>query len=134
MTKEDWAYVEETVKRPYKIVKLNCDGYILSLRLRRVDVYKLAICVYVNSKLRGDWILNDCEERRRFFKRTQKSILSASGMKKFRKLSKKEQEEWREKFFYDIYSPCWTSFGSLKKHLEENNESIELVKGNRGEA
>ena len=134
MTKEDWAYVEETLKSPYKIVKLNCDGYILGLHLQRIGTYKLAICVYVNSKLRGDWILNDCEERRRFFKRTQKSILSASGMKKFRKLSKKEQEEWREKFFYDIYSPCWTSFGSLKKHLEENNESIELVKGNRGEA
>ena len=128
MTKEDWAYVEETVKRLYKIVKLNCDGYILSLRLRRVDVYKLAICVYVNSKLRGDWILNDCEERRRFFKRTQKSILSASGMKIFRKLSKKKQEEWRGSYFYDIYLPYWTSFRSLKKHLIENNKSIELVK------
>ena len=128
MTKEDWAYVEETVKRPYKIVKLNCDGYILSLRLRRVDVYKLAICVRVNGELSVDWIVNDCEERRRFFRKTQGSILSASGMKIFRKLSKKKQEEWRGSYFYDIYLPYWTSFRSLKKHLIENNKSIELVK------
>lgn len=128
MTKEDWAYVEETVKRLYKIVKLNCDGYILSLRLRRVDVYKLAICVRVNGELSVDWIVNDCEERRRFFRKTQGSILSASGMKIFRKLSKKKQEEWRGSYFYDIYLPYWTSFRSLKKHLIENNKSIELVK------
>ena len=128
MTKEDWAYVEETLKSPYKIVKLNCDGYILSLRLRRVDVYKLAICVRVNGELSVDWIVNDCEERRRFFRKTQGSILSASGMKIFRKLSKKKQEEWRGSYFYDIYLPYWTSFRSLKKHLIENNKSIELVK------
>ena len=115
MTKEDWAYV-------------NCDGYILSLRLRRVDVYKLAICVRVNGELSVDWIVNDCEERRRFFRKTQGSILSASGMKIFRKLSKKKQEEWRGSYFYDIYLPYWTSFRSLKKHLIENNKSIELVK------
>ena len=128
MTKEDWVYVEETLKSPYKIVKLNCDGYILSLRLRRVDVYKLAICVRVNGELSVDWIVNDCEERRRFFRKTQGSILSASGMKIFRKLSKKKQEEWRGSYIYDIYLPYWTSFRSLKKHLIENNKSIELVK------
>lgn len=116
MTKEDWAYVEETLKSPYKIVKINCDGYILSLRLRRVDVYKLAICVRVNGELSVDWIVNDCEERRRFFRKTQGSILSASGTKIFRKLSKKKQEEWRGSYFYDIYLPYWTSFRSLKKH------------------
>ena len=128
MTKEDWVYVEETLKSPYKIVKLNCDGYILSLRLRRVDVYKLAICVRVNGELSVDWIVHDCEERRRCFRKTQGSILSASGMKIFRKLSKKKQEEWRGSYFYDIYLPYWTSFRSLKKHLIENNKSIELVK------
>ena len=130
MTKDDWVYVEETLKNPYKIVKLNCDGYILNLRLRRVDVYKLAICVRVNGELSVDWIVNDCEERRRFFRKTQNSILSASGMKKFRKLPKKKQEECRGSYFYNIYLPYWTSFRSLKKHLEENNKSIELVKGN----
>ena len=128
MTKEDWAYVEETLKSPYKIVKLNCDGYILGLQLQRIETYKLAICVYVNDVFKGKWLLNDCEERKRFFRKSHKSILTAKGKAEFKKLSKKKQAEWRERYFYDTYTPYWTSFRSLKKHLIENNKSIELVK------
>ena len=42
--------------------------------------------------------------------------------------TKSRQKELHEKYFYDVYKPYWTSFRRLKKHLMENNESIELIK------
>lgn len=126
MTNEDWAYVEESLKIPFKFVTLECDGYKLDLCLQRINTYKMAICFYVNGYLKCEWF-NDCEERRRFFKRAEKSILTPEGKKKFKKMSKKKQAELHDSYFYETYAPYWTSFKSLKKHLIENNESIELI-------
>ena len=127
MTKEDWEYVEEVLKNPFEFVTLQCDEYKLELCLRRISTYKMAIFFYVNGQFKGNWWFNDCEERRRFFKRTERSILTREGKKKFKKMSKKKQAELHDKYFFKGYTPYWTSFRSLKKHLIENNESIELI-------
>ena len=126
MTKEDWKYVEEVLKNPFEFVTLQCDEYKLELCLRRISTYKMAIFFYVNGYFKGEWF-KDCEERRRFFKRTEHSILTREGKKKFKKMSKKKQAELHDKCFYEGYTPYWTSFRSLKKHLIENNEKIELM-------
>lgn len=42
-------------------------------------------------------------------------------------IPKKEHKQYlKEK--YEYYQTHWTSFGGLKAHLIQNNESIELVK------
>lgn len=128
MTNTEWKEVEERLKSPFNVVRLKCDEYELSLVLSRISTYKMAICFYVNGVLKGEWLTHDCEERRRFFDKSQKSILTAKGKAEFKKLSKKDQKELSEKFFYDTYKACWTSFKRLKKHLIENNENIELIK------
>lgn len=128
MTKEEWKKVEEDLKSPFRTVRLNCDGYKLSLALVRISTYQMGICPYIDGKIKGEWLLKDCEERRRFFDRGERSILTAKGKKEYAKLSKKRQKELHEKYFYDVYKPYWTSFRRLKKHLMENNESIELIK------
>lgn len=128
MTKEEWKQAEEDLKFLFKTVKLNCDGYELALSLQRLDTYRNVIVFYVNGVFNGKWLLEDCEERRRFFRKEKRSLLTAKGKAQFKKLSKKKQAEWSDKFFYDVYTPYWTSFKSLKKHLTQNNESIELIK------
>lgn len=127
MTNNEWKQVEDDLKSPYKFVKLLCDGYELTLCLQRISVYKNVIAFYVNGVFKGEWLAKDCEERKRFFRKGHKSILTAKEKAEFKKLSKKKQAEWRERFFYDTYTPYWTSFRSLKKHLIENNKVIELI-------
>ena len=130
MTKQDWAYVEGRLKKQYHRVGLNCDGYRVSLLLSRVGDFELAITVFVNGEINGSWLVNDCEERRRFMKPTTKYVMSAkdhkSWVKDFGKRWLKAHGTDVDKT-YTSYLPWWKSFRSLKAHLIKNNSSIELV-------
>lgn len=131
MTKEEWKQAEETLKSFFSPVRLKADGYDVALCLERVGVYQNRIMVYVNGKFRWEWLSEECEERRRFCQKKMRSLLTAKQKADFRKLSKKQQKELAERYHsweYAAYSPQWSSFGALKKHLTANNQSIELVR------
>ena len=131
MTKDEWKQVEEALKDFYSIVRLKADGYEVGLTLKRVSTYKNAIMIYVGGVFKGEWLTKDCEERRRFCQRSVRSLLTNKEKAAFKKLSKKSQKEQMERyhnFTFETYSPYWTSFGALKKHLIANNQNIELVK------
>jgi hypothetical protein len=132
MTPQDWKEVEERLQSFYDIVELNCDGYIVSLILKRITAYRNAIMIYVNGAFEGRWLAEDCEERRRFIQARQRYFHS----QKERDLLKKYLERWCKdsKLLdpdakYTYYSSCWTSFGALKRHLIQNNKEIKLING-----
>jgi hypothetical protein len=129
LTKEEWIKVQERLSSLFCVVNLKIDGYNVALSLTRISTYKNAIAVYVDGGFRGKWLIEDCEERRRFLQKRERSLLSDKQMASIKKLSKKRQKEFMEKYNtkYDTYSSHWTSFGALKKHLIANNENIELV-------
>lgn len=129
MTKEDWNKVKEALESIFRIAKLRIDDYEVSIALRRYGVYKNVIAIYVNEKFEGKWLCEDCEERRRFCRKREKSLLSSKQKKNLSKLSKKTQKEllMDRKTTFIYYEPYWTSFNSLKKHLIDNNKCIELI-------
>jgi hypothetical protein len=129
MTKDEWKKVEEKMKRLHDIVELQCDPYKVKLVLSRISQFKNGILVFVNEQIKGEWLLNECEERRRFYRKITKSL----GMKKsqkelFKKMSKRLQKEIMADRKYSYYSEYWTSFNSLKRHFIKENGSIELIK------
>lgn len=131
MTKEEWKQAEEALKSLFGGVKLNCDGYEVTLYLRQVSQFKNAILVYVNGVFRGKWLVEDCEERRRFFPCKKKTIVTdkdikAIGSSDFR-MTKKRIQEYKDKCSYNTYSSAWTNFKAMKKHFEANNLNIELM-------
>lgn len=131
MTKEEWKRVEETLKGFYHTVYLKVDGYDVAICLERVGVYKNMIMIYIGGQFQGKWLAADCEERRRFCQRKMHSLLNAKEKASFRKFPKRVQKELAEKhhnFQCESYSPQWSSFGALKKHLIANNQSVELMK------
>lgn len=131
MTKDEWKRAEEALKSFFSPVCLKADGYDVTLILERVGIYKNMIMVYIDGKFQGKWLSEDCEERRRFCVKRTHSLLNAKEKASFKELPKKAQKELANKhhnFQYESYSPQWTSFGALKKHLISNNEKIELVK------
>lgn len=130
MTKEGWKKVEEAATNFFSTVYLKADEYDIAFKLVRVSAYKNEIAIYIGEVFKGEWLTKDCEERRRFCQKKVHSLLTPKGKTYLKKLSKKKQKEFMEKYptQYEEFSPYWSSFGALKKHLIANNQNIELVK------
>lgn len=129
MTKEEWAQVEEQLKHQFDPVTLICDGYRLTLRLSRIKAMSLGITVFVNDELCGRWMIDDCEERKRFFRSQAMSVYSAKSKRTFRGISAKTLKSMGIdlKKTFTGYSFYWTSFRALRAHLIKHNESIQFV-------
>lgn len=132
MNPQEWKEVEKSLEDLWSLVKLKCDGYEVAFALRRISQMKNGILVFVNGGFKGKWLLEDCEERRRFLCPLKKSVYSKKqqeGLKKFSKRLRKKVGLPDPDVKYTCYYPYWTSFRSLKSHLIKNNKSIELVRG-----
>ncbi len=132
MTKEDWDKVQENLNYLYSTVILAIDGYNVTLQLEPVSAMKNHIAIYIDNKVKGEWLTEECEERRRFMCKHTKNLFTKSKLINGKKVSKREMKHIEEmlkdpKNKYDVYLPWWTNFNSLKKHLIKNNENIEIV-------
>lgn len=129
MTKDEWDQVEKAVESQFCVTNLTVDGYSLKLILERIGRYELGIAVYIDGEIRGEWIMKDCEERRRFYRRSTRSVLNKKEKDMLKKMSKKRRDEFAKEYntTYDVYYPYWQSFRALKKHLIDNNNDIQLV-------
>ena len=125
MTKEEWESVEHKLLYPGEGVHLKVDGYDVTLRVL-IDKMKMVIAVYVDGRIKAEWLVKDCDIRRRFYQRSKHSLLTAAEKKKLAKERKSVQKEVQGLTTYYSFSPYWTSFRSLKRHLVNNNESIEI--------
>ena len=127
MTAEEWKKVDEaltSVWSPY--VHLKIDGYKVSLNLTQKSRFHNVIMVYINDEFRGKWLMEDCEERRRFCCCKRQSVVTEKDCKLYGARSKKAKQELKEKFGYDVYLPYWANFEKMKKHFIANNKSIEF--------
>lgn len=128
MTTEEWKEVEEKPASFYSTVKLRCDEYNISIVLTRRTQFKNALVVYINGLIKGEWLMKECEESRRFFRKVTKSALSSKIKKAYLKLPKKLQKELGMDATYSYYLADWTSFKALKKQLIKQNINIELIR------
>lgn len=125
MTKEDWESVERKLCYPGAGVHLKVDGYAVTLRVMTIKM-KMVIAVYVDGYIKAEWIMKDCDIRRRFYQCRKHSLLTAAGKKKLAKERKSVQKAVKEQTTYYSFTPHWASFRSLKCHFIKNNESIEI--------
>nr|WP_298644049.1 hypothetical protein [Ruminococcus bromii] len=127
MTAEEWKKVDEALASVWSpCVHLKIDGYKVSLNLTQKSRFQNVIFVYVNDEFRGKWLAEDCEIRRRFYCCKKRSVVTERDFKEYKVRSKKAKQELKDKFSYDVYTPYWTNFESMKKHFIANNKSIEL--------
>lgn len=88
---------------------------------------KFGFTVYVDGFIKGEWSINDCDIRRRFYFESKKSLLKQSEKAKLKKLRKADRERIEQRASYSVFLPYWGSFSRLKAHLIKNNRSIELI-------
>jgi hypothetical protein len=131
ITKEQWQQLESELSHSLGCAKLTCDGFDVNLEVRRIDTLKYGIVVFVNGVSKGRWIIEDCEERRRFLRPVQRFIngakLRADLIKIWggKRAPKAKVEKINEKM--TCYYSYWTSVKALRRHLEKNNQQVELV-------
>lgn len=129
ISKDDWKGIEERLDHAYGSAKLKVDGYEISLSVEKGKNLRYEIMVYVNGWFRGEWLNNDCEERRRFFRRRSFYVYKRKQRESLRKLSKRLQKQMGidldKKLAY--YTPYWPSFKPLKAHLLRNNKDIKWI-------
>lgn len=125
MTKAEWDTVEKSMMSPWGRVSLICDGYRLTLETGLFK-RKLSTIVYVNGEWKGAWLINDCEERRRFFRPVKRLAWRPKMLKGISKRSLKSLNI-DPKEVHIAYDSTWGAFRSLKAHLIKNNTSIELA-------
>lgn len=127
--KEQWAQVERGLHGVYGNARLRVDGYTVTLRKAQASESTLAIVCYVDGWLRGEWLLEDCEERRRFMRPVKKYLWS----RKQRAQMKRKSKSMLAKLNIDPdqyitgHMMGWPSFAPLRRHLCRNNDCIEVL-------
>ena len=107
MKKYEWEEVEKAVRSGVNVA-LCIDGYEVTLKLVKYNGFSTAVLPFINGKYKSEWLTHNCEERRRFY-----------HVANIRLQGSREIEDCRA---------IWTSFELMKKHFENNNGSIELLK------
>lgn len=127
MTDEQWKELEKNLVPPFGRAKLLVDGYTVDIVVALTEKMKFGFTVYVDGFIKGEWSINDCDIRRRFYFESKKSLLKQSEKAKLKKLRKADRERIEQRASYSVFLPYWGSFSRLKAHLVKNNQSIELV-------
>lgn len=122
MTIEDWEKLKSRLSHESGSAHLTVDGYKLTL-ISLIDKNRLYIAVFVDDKMKMEWIVNGCEIRDKFYFKSKYCPCRLAEMKKA-KLTKKQQRELIEKYTSYTYSPYFKSFRSLKSQLINNNDDI----------
>ena len=125
MDRADWKTVEERLVYPGATIRLRADGREVTLQVHREGI-RMQIGVYVDGWMRGEWIFNDCEERRRFM-RPKVRKPKPYTRSQIRALGKNWCEEQIKRHTVTYWLPYWPSVRLLRRHFEANNESIELI-------
>jgi hypothetical protein len=77
LSKEQKEFILKQLNSFFQSVYLMCDGHEVSLKLERVQNFKLAVGVYVDGWMKGVWLLRPEEHpESKFFPNKAKSIYS----------------------------------------------------------
>lgn len=133
MQQEDWNALEAQMGSPWGRMTLKCDQFEVTLVQETSPKSKSwRTSVYVDGVIKGEWMRAEgdqpkCEEARRFLRRVGRSAYTKKQIDEWRKVFGKREAAKMEAQKYFYFDPGWSSYRSLKKHLQENNNSIERI-------
>ena len=119
MTPEDWKNVEDALSSPYGRVEFKIDGYDITIMCVVEKPLHYCLAVYVDGKIKVEWISQDCEIRRKFYQKHTKSLLNS----KQKKSLKREKKDFREKILKEFFE---------SSHIEYNNDVVTKILSNLG--
>lgn len=128
VTPEVWGKIQGKLLFLGDSVELRCDSYKVEIVLLGMkNSLKNVLVVYVNGEFKGEWLLKECEEQRRFLRLRTQNLYSAKQLQVLKKIYSKRELNAMAAKKSTYYDYKWTSFRSLKNHLVKNNEVIEWM-------
>lgn len=132
-TREQWRTVESALSRPYGNAVLLIDGYTVTFQVVPLKPLHYTICTYVQGKFLGKWLMEDCEERRRFFRVRERKMLSSKVRAEFvKEYGKRALKNSTLNQTFKSHAVDWPAFRPLKRHLLANNQDIEVISHGHG--
>ena len=99
MTDEQWKQMESRLSRPFGSVKMQIDGYEITVVVEPLKGMKLVLMVYVDGYFRGKWLTEDCDIRKRFYYCSKRSLLTAKEKKRLQREKKAIREKIQKETF-----------------------------------
>lgn len=129
LTKEEIARIEKELSMPWGRVKLQCDTFLITVEVRRIAKLKFSPIAFVDGTIDYDWVITDCEQRRRFMRPTYRYLYTPTRRKELEKIFGKrraaKQFDLDKKITY--YGFDWPSVKSMVRHFCAANESVAVI-------
>lgn len=128
-----WTQAADAMLSPYGSVELRCDEYRVNLQMERASAKRAnyEIVIYVNGHMKGAWMMNDCEERRRFFRPITRRVYTGKDLAAYKRLKKLGgAQDVDLNRTHTSYMPFWPTFEPLRRHLLKHNKDVRVVKIN----
>lgn len=130
MTPAEWDRVESALGTIYgRGVMLDCDGYKLTLQVVPLKPLRWGIHIFVDGEFKGAWCSarNPSEEQRRFCRRIDRPLHSATDLAQVKRLFSAKQVRDMKAARFTYYAGLWPTFAPLKRHLVANNKVIKRL-------
>lgn len=133
LTAEQWEDVRSRLSGSFGIQRLQIDGQMITLEVRRYKALRFCIIVFVNGRWKWEWCQDECDNRRKFCRPTKQYLYKKRDrdelLKSIRRLPKNMRDESLERInkFHCFYAPIWFDFSALKRHLERECLSIAIA-------
>lgn len=124
MNREQWKDIEQHLSFPGAMVTLECDTYTVQLVVMRRKM-RMEIWVYVNGEVKRDYLLNDCDIRRRFMRPEVKKPRITD--KQVRAHGKRVCARFVKENTFTTYDCAWPSITPLRRHFTKHNSRIERM-------
>lgn len=127
---EKIAEIERELRLAHGYVYLQCDDYRVCVRVEPFKTRTYVLSVYVDGWIRGEWLKDDCEHRRRFMcpksialyaKKRQAEIVKTFGKRQAAKHFPRLHER------HEYWVPYWTSARSMLRHFCANNQKVTVL-------
>ncbi len=134
ITKARWQEIDRTLRHPFGMVKLKCDGYEITAAVETCKM-KLHVMIYIDGRFEGKWLDGKDERCIKFYQckkifvlrgEARKNALEVSTDKRlgkeFMAMLKRHLEDHIESWL-----PYWSSPKAFCRHIQKTCQSIELI-------
>lgn len=137
LSKEQKEEAAATLNRPYGLVTLRCDGYLVSLYVNRVGKKSMTyrVLTYVNGKFDGRWVSEkNAAPESRFLRKSVRSNLTPAQRTKAEKALGKRYvaKDPHYSGSHTLYLPDWPNGKKAITHLCSVCDSVELLSEDEG--
>jgi hypothetical protein len=128
LTKEEMKEIADELRHAFGRVELQCDQYRVNAEVRPIAARRYAIAVFVDGWMRGEWLREDCQERRRFMRCRAVPLYSPAKRARLEKeVGKRLAKRMGADKTFDVFYPYWTSVAAMLRQFCATNDTVSVV-------